>query len=291
MIVLSTVHRLEGDYPEADSYGEIEETYLVPGGETGNSAIVLSRWGHRVRVGGPFLGQQTREGILGLLEPLGIDCSRLHFDAAFDGVRDVVLVAGKSRTVFGSFGRYFRGPRRWSEPQRGDIADAEIVGLDPFFGNESAEVARLCCELGRPYVTIDCEPKGALHRGAAATIVSSEFLRSRYPKAAREELLRLYASESAGLVIFTSGTNEILYARGRGEVRRLRPFEVVSKSTLGAGDTFRGGVIHGVVRGMDDDGIVRFAAATAACACRRFPMAYDPPGLDEITALAATEAE
>jgi sugar/nucleoside kinase (ribokinase family) len=57
---------------------------------------------------------------------------------------------------------------------------------------------------------------------------------------------------------------------------------------LGAGDTFRGGVIHGVACELDDDGIVRFAAATATSVCRRFPMAYDPPDLDEITALAAT---
>src|SRR5208283_237759 len=168
MIVLSTVHRLAGEYPEADSYGEIEETCVVPGGEAGNSALVLSQWGHRVKVGGPFLGLQTRERILGLLEPRGIDCSRLHFDPSFDGVRDLVLVGDHSRTVFGSFGQYFRGPQRWSKPLRGDIADADIVGLDPFFGRESTEVARLCGELDRPYVTIDCESNSALHRGAAA---------------------------------------------------------------------------------------------------------------------------
>jgi len=137
-------------------------------------------------------------------------------------------------------------------------------------------------------VTIDCDANSALHRGAAATIVSGEFLRSHYPTAAREGLLRSYAAESAGLVIFTSGAGEILYARGRGEIRRLKPYEVASKCTLGAGDTFRGGVIHGVVGRLDDDAIVRFAAATAACACRRFPMAYDPPGLDEIAELAAS---
>jgi hypothetical protein len=38
---------------------------------------------------------------------------------------------------------------------------------------------------------------------------------------------------------------------------------------------------------MDDRSIVQFAAATAAAVCRRFPMALDPPGLEEIAALAA----
>jgi sugar/nucleoside kinase (ribokinase family) len=290
MIVLSTVHRLSGAYPAADTYGEIEETHVVPGGETGNSALVLARWGHRVKVAGPFLGRQTRDGVLEFLAPRGIDCSSLHFDPSFDGVRDLVLVGAGSRTVFGRFGHYFQGPKRWSPPLPADIAGADIVGLDPFFGDESAEVARLCRGLGRPYVTIDCAPDSALNRGAAATIVSNEFLGSRYPKESREALLRTYASESAGLVIFTFGSVEILYARGSGEIRSLRPYRVDAKSTLGAGDTFRGGVLHGVHRRMDDEGIVRFAAATAACVCRRFPMAHDPPGLEEITALASSGA-
>src|SRR5271157_4139473 len=108
MIVLSTVHRLSGEYPDADGYGEIEETHGVPGGETSNSALVLSRWGHRVKVAGPFLGRQTRDGVLGFLAPRGIDCSALHYDESFDGVRDTVLVGGTSRTVFGRFGQYFR---------------------------------------------------------------------------------------------------------------------------------------------------------------------------------------
>ena len=278
------------DYPEADGYGEIAETHVVPGGETGNSALVLSRWGHNVKVAGPFLGLQTREGVLGFLETRGIDCSALHFDASFDGVRDLVLVGGKTRTVLGTFGGYFRGPRRWQEPERTDIEAADVVGLDPFFGAESLEVARLSREAGRPYVTIDCGPDSALHAGASATIVSSEYIRSRHPEAAPEELLRSYTGKGPGLVIFTFGSEDILYCRGRGTIRHLKPFKVAPKSTLGAGDGFRGGVVHGVVRGMEDEAIVRFAAATAACACLRFPMAYDPPSLEEITSLAATAA-
>lgn len=287
MIVLTTVHRLNGDFPEVDGYGEIEETHVVPGGETGNSALVLAKWGHAVKVSGPFLGAQTRDGVVGFLAPRGIDCSALGYDESFMGVRDLVIVGGKSRTVFGRFGEFFRGPKRWAAPARADIAKADIVGIDPFFGAESEEVARLSTELGRPYVTIDCPPDGPLHRGAAATIISNEFLKGHFPKADKEGLLRRYAEEGGGLVIFTFGADEILFTRGAGGIRSHKPHKVVPKSTLGAGDTFRGGVIHAVAAGMDDEGVVRFAAATAACVCLRFPMALDPPGLDEITALAA----
>lgn len=287
MTVWSTVHRLESSYPAADAYGEIAETHVVPGGETGNSALVLRRWGHRVKVAGPFLGKETRDGILGFLSERGIDVSSLEYDPSFAGVRDLVLVDGASRTVFGRFGEYFRGAKRWSKPQRADIAEADIVGIDPFFGDESVEVSRLCRELGKPYVTIDCGPSSELHRHAAANIVSNEFLQREFPGADHRSLLGEYSREGEGLVIFTYGARQIVFARADGPVQEMKPFSIVPKCTLGAGDTFRGAVVHGSLSGWKDERVVRFAAATAACACLRFPMAHDPPALEEIETLIA----
>jgi sugar/nucleoside kinase (ribokinase family) len=291
MTVWSTVHRLEGGYPVADTYGEIAETHVVPGGETGNSALVLQRWGHRVKIAGPFLGTETRTEILGFLAERGIDGSSLEYDPSFTGVRDLVLVAGATRTVFGRFGEYFRGPKRWSKPRRADVAAAEMVGIDPFFGDESLEASRLARELEKPYVTIDCRPDSELHRHAAANIVSNEFLQREFPGADHHELLREYSREGAGLVIFTYGARQILFVRGDRPVQEMKPFAIVPKCTLGAGDTFRGGVIHGLLSGWSDERVMRFAAATAACVCLRFPMAYDPPTLEEIEELMTSGRE
>lgn len=288
MTVWSTIHRLAGDYPQADGYGEIEETYQVPGGEAGNSAIVLSRWGHRVKLSGPFLGTETRAGVTAFMQSKGIDCAPFNYDDSFEGVRDMILVGGKTRTVFGRFGHYFGADaKRWSKPAGADIAGADIVGLDPYFADESLEVARLSIELGKTYVTIDCPADGFLHRHSVVTVVSAEYLRNQFPGRDARELLRAYADAGRGLTIFTFGAEEILFARKGGEIRSVRPHKIVPKCTLGAGDTFRGGVMHAVLAGMDDEDVVRFAAATAACVCLRFPMAFDPPGLDEITEMAA----
>lgn len=285
MTVWSTVHRLEARYPEADRYAEIAETHLVPGGEAGNSALVLSRWGHRVKIAGPFLGSETRDKILAFFLARGVDGSSLEYDTSFAGVRDLVLVDGATRTVFGRFGEYFSGPKRWSKPQRADVAAADIVGIDPFFGDESLQASRLCQELGKPYVTIDCSPNSELHRQAAANIISNEFLQREFPGVDHRDLLLQYSREGAGLVIFTYGARQILFVRRNGFVREMKPFSIVPKCTLGAGDTFRGGVIHGLLSGWSDERVVQFAAATAACVCLRFPMAYDPPALEEIEAL------
>ncbi|MDP4089371.1 MAG: carbohydrate kinase family protein, partial [Bacillota bacterium] len=88
-----------------------------------------------------------------------------------------------------------------------------------------------------------------------------------------------------GLVIFTFGSEEIFYGRKGGNINRMRPYKVEVKSTLGAGDTFRAGVVYGVLNEFSDKDTIKFAAATAAMVCSRFPMALNPPTLDEILKL------
>ncbi|MBK8477017.1 MAG: carbohydrate kinase family protein [Opitutaceae bacterium] len=226
-------------------------------------------------------------GVTTFLQSKAIDCSAFDYDDSFEGVRDMILVGGKTRTVFGRFGHYFgAATKRWSKPATTDIASADIVGLDPYFADESIEVARLSVELGKPYVTIDCPVESFLHRHSAATVVSAEYLRNQFPGRDPRQLLRDYADAGGGSHL-TFGAEEILFARNGGAIQSVRPHLIVPKCTLGAGDTFRGGVMHAVFSGMADGDVVRFAAATAACVCLRFPMACDPRGLDEITAMAA----
>ncbi|MDP4090569.1 MAG: PfkB family carbohydrate kinase, partial [Bacillota bacterium] len=243
MTVLSTIHLLAGVYPEADSYGEISETYIIPGGETGNSAIILANLGYSVKIDGPFLGTKTIEGIMDFYNDRGIDCSRLHFDSTFDGVQDLVLIDRSSRTVFGRFGGYFSEGRRWNRPSEEDISAAKIVSLDPFFKEESVQVAGFCAQINKRYVTIDCPYQGVIHKNATATVISKEYIRNTYPDEDMEALFRKYTDNSKGLVIFTFGSEEIFYGRKGGNINRMRPYKVEVKSTLGAGDTFRAGVV------------------------------------------------
>lgn len=286
MTVYSTIHLLEGKYPEPDTYGEIRQTYTIPGGETGNSAIVLSQMGLKVKMDGPFLGIRTREGILDFYREFDIDCTGFHYDPSFDGVQDLVLVGGDTRTVFGRFGGYFREGGRWSDFDREAVMASKIVSIDPFFSDVSNNLAVFCFENGKPYVTIDCLPDSELHTHAAATVISNEFIGSNFMGESIDSLFKRYTDASDGLVIFTFGSKEILYGRKNTAIQSLKPFKVEVAGTLGAGDTFRGGVVYAVLKGMSDTDTVKFAAATAGCVCRRFPMALNPPELAEILELA-----
>ena len=77
----------------------------------------------------------------------------------------------------------------------------------------------------------------------------------------------------------------MLYGRRGETIHRMKPFSMAVKSTLGAGDTFKAGCVWGLLHGMADDELVRFASACSAIAISRFPLPLYPPKLEEVQAL------
>lgn len=285
MTVLSTIHRFESALPRGDGYAEILETRVCPGGEAMNAAMVLSGLGLKTALGGPHWGTDTRGVLASYAERYQIDVSAITTDLSYAGVRDLVLVAGGHRTVLGAFGRYFRErPTRWGAPNRAALESARVVAIDPFFGESSERAAELATRAGKPFITIDCAFDHPLHARAAATVVSREYRAQHYSALTDEELLARYVRGGGGLTVFTSGKEAIRYARPGGAVHTLLPYDVPAISTLGAGDTFRAGVVYGVLRGLPDEACVRFAAGLAALMCTRFPIADNVPTLAEVEA-------
>lgn len=83
----------------------------------------------------------------------------------------------------------------------------------------------------------------------------------------------------------TTGSNDMLYGRRGMPTKKMPVFKVDVKSSLGAGDTFKAGCVYGLLKGMDDDYLVRFASACSAVAISRFPLPLNPPKLDEVQKL------
>ena len=81
----------------------------------------------------------------------------------------------------------------------------------------------------------------------------------------------------------------MLYGRRGQAIRRMEPFPVEVKSTLGAGDTYKAGCVYALLQGMEDEELVRFASACSGIAISRFPLPLHPPTLDEVKALMAGE--
>jgi len=287
MTVLSTIHLLKGNFPAPDAYQEIQETFMMPGGEAANCAIVLSNLGVRVSLDGCCLGDQTEKPLLKYFGEWKVDCSNMVREPGFDGWRDIVFCDGEHRTVFGWFvANLFGGRRLWTIPSEDSVKEAKCIALDPFFGEQSALVAELCVKHHKDYVTIDCHWDGSIAQHARAVICSREFLDREYPQMDYGQLLDKYREMCEGLVIFTFGSKDILYSSPHlGHRLTFTPFDIQVVDTLAAGDTFRAGVVYGILKEMPDDETVRFAASCAAVACTRFPSVRQPPDMGEIIEL------
>ena len=293
MTVLSTIHRLKDRFPAPDGYQEIQQTYMLPGGEAANCAIVLRNFGVSVELDACYLGEATAAPLRLYFSERGIDCSKMRREPDFEGWRDIVFCDGASRTVFGWFDEsLFGGRKLWNAPSEVAIQAARCVALDPFFGAESRQVADLCEKHAKDYVTIDCRWDDFIAQQARAIVCSREFLEREYPGVDRAELLQQYHTACRGLIVFTFGAEQVLYqSAGQTQPATFKPYTVEVVDTLGAGDTFRAGLVYGVLQQMSDRDMVQFAAACAAVSCTRFPSVYEPPTLKEINRLIASRSD
>lgn len=283
VIASSTLYLLSQLFPSADGYAEISQTHYMTGGEALNSAIVLSRLGVNVQLDGNWIGDNSDgERLLAMIRRYKIDASRLKVKKGFSGVQEVVFSDDQSRTIFGNYIDLLSSTRKWNIPQKADIANAHIVCVDPPFGNESALVGEYALKLGVPFVSVDCAYHQGLATNAAAIIVSGEFRSREYPTANLLELFHEYQSRAQGLVVFTTGKGDIVYGRKDISVKQFKPYQVKVVDSAGAGDSFRAGVIYGMLKNWGDEKLIEYASAVAGMVCRSFPGVLNSPTNDEV---------
>ena len=277
---------LKDGFLQPDEYSEIKEQYFLPGGETGTAATVLDSLGVSVRMDGTWIGTAVAPMLKEFYGGKNVDLSLLHFMEDDPGVMDYVVIAGLVRSPMGRFQTLFSsGKRWWNIPEEKDIEDCKVAAIDPFFGEATMKAAEICHKKGIPYVTIDSRHDSDLHRMASVNVVSKECTSQHYAGLAAEEIMELMKKETEGLTIITQGGGEMLYSRRGEETHHMKPFEVEVRSTLGAGDTFKAGCVYGLLKGMDDENLVRFASACSGIAISRFPLPLNPPKLEEVNGL------
>lgn len=279
---------LKGDFLKPDEYSEIKAKFFLPGGETGTAATVLSSLGATVKIDGTHIGTEVAPLLKEFYKDKTVDLSSLYFDPDYEGLMDYVVIAGLVRSPMGVFQSLYEdgAKRRWSMPKEQDIIDCTVAAIDPYFIEATQETAELCVKHNKPFVTIDCRHDSYLHKHCAINVVSKECTCSEQYKDKRiEEIYELLTDNTDGLVIITRGEKEMLYGRKGQPMKRMKPFSVEVKSTLGAGDTFKAGCVYGLLHAMNDDELVRFASACSAIAISRFPLPLNPPTIEEVNSL------
>ena len=276
---------LKGGFLRPDEYSEIADQYFLPGGETGTAATVLASLGVSVRMDGTWIGTEVAPMLKAFYADKSVDLSSMTFTDE-PGVMDYVVIADLVRSPMGRFQTLFgTGKRWWSVPMEADIAGCKAAAVDPYFREESLLAAELCCRNGVPFVTIDSPHDSPLHRLAAVNVVSKECAAEHYAGMEPEAIVEKLQRETDGLTILTQGGGDMLYARKDEPVHRMKPFSVTVRSTLGAGDTFKAGCVYGLLHGMKDADLVRFASACSAIAISRFPLPLNPPRPEEVQKL------
>ncbi len=282
---------LKDGFLQPDEYAEIGEQYFLPGGETGTAATVLDALGVSVRMDGTWIGTEVAPMLKKFYRDRKVDLSPLCFREDDPGVMDYAVISGLVRSPMGRFRALFSSGRRWwNVPKEKDILGCRAAAIDPFFREESLLAMEICQRNGIPYVTIDSPHDSPLHLHAAVNIVSKECISQHYAGMEGEEVMERLLETAGGLTVLTRGGGDMLYGRKGGVLHRMKPFSVKVKSTLGAGDTFKAGCVYGLLHGMKDDELVRFAGACAAVAISRFPLPLHPPRLEEVQALITQDA-
>ena len=274
--------RVEGAYPAPNGYGEVVETAENYCGEATGTALVLQRLGVPTMLEGNWLGDNPAgERTLAFLKSRGIDCSGLGIRRGYAGVNEVVISDRTTRTVFGRYRDLLSTTPQWEPPTAERIRRSRCVCVDPGFGETSLSVARMAVENGLPLVTSDAAPESPLTSGASVIVVSKEGLGwhgcSNDPIKAFQD----YRSACPGLVVFTHGSDPTWWGRG-SETGEVGTFPISATDTAGAGDSFRAGLIYGLLRGWDPARMVRFANAVGALVCRTFPGVLGSPRLEEV---------
>lgn len=277
---------LRDGFLEPDEYSELKAKYFLPGGETGTAATVLASLGVSVKLDGTHIGTEVAPMLKEFYKGKTVDLSSLYFDPNYVGLMDYVVVAGLVRSPMGFFQTlYYNKEKRWNAPKEEDIQSAKVAGIDPFFAEESEETARLCVKNGIPYVTIDCPHTDYLHQNAAINVVSKECLSDKYKDISKEEAFKLLTDTTDGLVILTTGHNDMIYGRKSTGIHYMPVFKTEVKSTLGAGDTYKAGCLYALLHGYSDEDTVSFASACSSVAISRYPLPLNPPTLEEVQKL------
>jgi len=259
----------------------------LPGGQIATALLACSRLGLRTAFVSSVGDDVAAPEVLDPLRAAGVDVSGVVVIPGATSQLAVIFVDRKTgeRTVL-----WHRDPRLSLDPARLDserFATARAVlldGGDPELSTAAAGAARAA---GRPVVLdADTPTPGidALLRAADFPVVSREFAIGRFggPEAA----VRALAEQGARLPVVTLGVGGAL-AMWKGQTVASPAFAVDARDTTGAGDVFHAAFTAGLLDGRDAGGLLRFANAAAALACRGFGAQGELPKRSEIESFLA----
>ncbi len=273
-------------FPTFDSKQTLAAYDVQPGGQVATALVALQRWGNRTAYAGTFgdgpLGELSRRS----LADEGVDVTQTPIRRGVDNQTAVILVDATSgeRTIL--MHRPAALALRVDELDRALVASARVLHLDGYDVDAAFTAATWARAAGVPVVVdVDTGVDRAERLLALtdAVILGREFACGLTGTTDLDAALAaLVTMTRAPLVAITLGAGGVVARTAAGTIR-VPGFSVVAKDTTGAGDVFRAGFIHGLLRGWPLERTLRFANASAALKCTALG------GRPGITTVAAAE--
>ena len=262
-----------------------------PGGQVATALVALQRWGHRTVYVGTFgdgpLGDFSRRS----LADEGIDVAYAPTRPGVANQCAVILVDRDSgeRTIL-----MHRPPALTlavGELDRALVTSGRVLHVDGYDADAAFTAATWARAAGVPVVVDVDSGVAQVDRLLAITdavILSREFAYMLTGAASPEDALAaLAARTNAPLVAVTLGADGVL-ATNAARTLHVAGFTVRVVDTTGAGDVFRAGFIHGLLRDWSLERTLAFANAAAALKCTRLG---GRPGIPTVAAAEALLAE
>lgn len=278
------------EYPRFDTKVRLDDYVQAPGGEIATAMAGLSRLGMRTAYIGKF--GDDREGSFGIesLRADGVDVSAVRVvDGCKTQIAFIIIDArnGERTVIWDRDPKLSYGPE---EVPTGLVPKGRVLHLTPHDTAACIVLAREAREAGT-VVSIDIDNifdgVEELLPLVDIIITSAEFPERLLGIADREsaltEMRSRYGCTLAGITLGETGS--LLYCEG--SFIRSEGFAVPGgcKDTTGAGDSFRAGLLFGLLNGKDVEEAARAANAVAALKCRSVGARTALPNLEELTAL------
>jgi sugar/nucleoside kinase (ribokinase family) len=275
------------DYPAPNGSALLVGERECIGGDATNTAVILAGLGNRVRLAGNRLGRDRRGRWLRrrLARVANLDTSLLHLDPQAVTPRNIILTARDgSRTILVDPVPLIGVPLSDE-----DFASVAMVVLDAVLDETALAVAKQAHARGIPVCANDARADSPLAPLCTVVIDSTdltEWIGDR-TQTAPERLL------GAGVrtMIETAGAQGCHIFTADGSRFHQPAFPIEAIDTTGAGDAFRAGITHGMLRGWTLPGTVRFASAVAALNCQTLGACEQPPTVAAVNSLLDGQAD
>lgn len=271
--------------PTLNRAGNTQDEFENVGGAAANSAMWLANWGIATRLLGHDLGDD-RPGdmvrrLLGALEHL--DTRYIDCHAGYRTPRCQCLVTPDGER---SFIMHWLDELRVTELEAHMLQGIEWLNLDMSGPLEPRlRAARLAAARGIPVLINDIYATDhALLPYIDVLVISASIARDKAPGSEPLALARKLQEAGDCHVIITDAAAPVtLFARD-GEQHQIQPPAVTAVDTTGAGDTFKAGLLYGLLRNLPLPEAARWGCAAASLMCRFPGTTRHLAGLDAVAA-------